>query len=214
MGTKGTIGGQLVDHYGKAYSGPPMGAGNGATTFYGTLVGKAQEAITSDFADKAGWAKQADNAKQAPQGSPGSPRRYPTNHPFAVIPTTAPMPSAALVMPHLSISNYAIRNVQIDTTIDDPNSLIAKILKTDDYQDLFDRDPSIHEIRSKLRDPANLKNSKFTSHLVSEGKLNSGFSDTAPNNIGRVEGKSTSLKIGHQVIGNNPLDKKSKRFKI
>ena len=219
MGTKGTIGGQLVDHYGKAYSGPPMGAGNGATTFYGTLVGKAQEAITSDFADYAG---NAAYAKVAPAkvgtatgaSATGAPKPFPTVHPFAVIPTTAPMPSAALVMPHLTISNYAIRNVQIDTTIDDPNSLIAKILKTDDYQDLFDRDPSIHEIRSKLRDPANLKNSKFTSHLVSEGKLNSGFSDTAPKNIGRVEGKSTSLKIGHQVIGNNPLDKKSKMFKI
>ncbi len=215
MGAKGTIGGQLIDHYGKAFSGPPMGAGVGGTTFYGTLVGKAQEAITADFADKAGWAKQADNAKEAERdGSPGSPGSYPTVHPFTEVPTSAPMPSPALVIPHLSASNYAIRNVKIDTDINDPNSLISKILKTDDYQDLFDRDPTIHEIRSKLRDPANLKNSKFTSNLVSEGKLSLQFSNTAPKNIGRVEGKSTSFKIGERVIGNNPNDKKSKRFKI
>lgn len=214
MGAKGTIGGQLVDHYGKAFAGPPGGSGAGGTTFYGTLIGKAQEAITSDFANKAGWAKQADAAKSAPYGPSGSPGSYPTVMPFATIPTTAPMPSAALVIPHLSISNYAIRNVQIDTTIDDPNSLISKILKTDDYQDLFDRDPTIHEIRSKLRDPANLKNSKFTSNLVSEGKLSSQFSNTAPKNIGRVEGQYGNSKIGQQIIGNNPLDKKSKRFKI
>ena len=54
LGTKGTIGGTLVDHYGKAYSGPPDGEGNGGTTFYGTLVGKAAEAITADFANLAG----------------------------------------------------------------------------------------------------------------------------------------------------------------
>jgi len=219
MGATGTIGGQLIDHYGKAFSGPPMGAGVGGTTFYGTLVGKAQEAITADFADFAGNAEYAkvapallDTAKDATKT--GSPKRYPTVHPFTKVPTSAPMPSPELVIPHLTASNYGIRNVKVDTDIDDPNSLISKILKTDDYDGLFDRDPTIHEIRSKLRDPANLKNSKFTSNLISEDKLSSQFSNTAPKNIGRVEGKSTSFKIGEQVIGNNPTDKKSKRFKI
>jgi hypothetical protein len=219
MGVTGTIGGMMVDHYGKAYSGPPEGTGLGGTTFYGSLVGKAQEAITSDFANRAGRTPFANYAiGSGIAGSVSTPVvraavPYPTIMPFVPIPVTAPMPNPLAVMPHLSVGNYAIRNVQVDTTIDDPESLISKILKTDDYDKLFNRDPTIYEIRSKLRDDSNRKNTKFTGNLVGAGLLSSNFANVIPNSIGRSSSKTTKLRFGNTVLGNNPTDELSKRFK-
>lgn len=219
LGTKGTIGGTLVDHYGKVYSGPPNGAGNGGTTFYGTLVGRAAEAITADFANMAGnshYAKvapaklgTADNAK-----AKGEPKKYNTIFPFIETPPDAPEPTTELIAPHLAVSNFAIRKVIVDTDIDDPNSLVSKILKTDDYKDLFDRDPTIDEIRSKLRDPANFNNKEFTGNLVAAELLSSDFAKATEGKIGRTSNRQKQKKFGFKPLGSNPTDLRSKRFLV
>lgn len=219
LGVNGTIGGTFVDHYGKAYSGPPDGAGNGGTTFYGTLVGKAAEAITADFANKAGqtpFAKYAQTAGTAPDGpaKKKDPEKYKTIFDFCEVPPTAPEPTTDLITPHLSLSNFAIRNIQVDTDIDDPDSLVAKILKTDDYQELFDRDPSIEEIRSKLRDEANHGNGEFTSKLIANGLLSSEFALASKGEIGRTSNRKKQKKFGTKPLGNVPADNKSKRFLV
>ena len=224
MGTLGTIGGMGVDVYGKTFGGPPLGTGlpaaGSTATFYGNLMGRALEAITATKANLAGNAVHAFYAKTAgtaPEGPkvPSVPAVYPELTPQFItpIPPTAPMPNAATTMMHLTIGNYAVRNVQIDTDIDDPNSLIAQILKTDDYDNLFEYDPSIHEIRSKLRDENNLNNGKFTSNLVAAGKLSSTYRNIVPKKIGRTSPGTPSLRFGTKFIGNNPNDNKSKRFK-
>lgn len=225
LGTKGTIGGTLVDHYGKVYSGPPEGAGNGGTTFYGTLVGKAAEAITSDFANHAGYADYARYAKTA-GFRPGEgdqvkgtdealePKKYKTIFPFVETPPDAPEPTTELIAPHLSISNFAIRGVVVDTEPTDPDSLVSKILKTDDYEDLFDRDPTIDEIRSKLKNPSNFKNSNFTGKLVAAGLLSSEFALATKGKIGRTSNTSPQKKFGLKGLGNNVSDVKSKRFLV
>ena len=225
LGTKGTIGGTLVDHYGKVYSGPPEGAGNGGTTFYGTLVGRAAEAITADFANKAGqtpFAKYAEGAGKAKTHSNGSgsapsvkePEKYETIFPFIETPPDAPEPTTELIAPHLAVSNFAIRKVIVDTDIEDPNSLVSKILKTDDYKDLFDRDPTIDEIRSKIRDTANFNNKEFTNNLVAEGLLSTDFAKAFDGKIGRTSNRSKQKKFGYKPLGNNPADVKSKRFLV
>jgi len=70
----GTIGGPNVSHQGLAYTGPLDRPGSLLATFYGSLVGKATEAFTSEFAQKAeysryAWssyyAREADDANQA-----------------------------------------------------------------------------------------------------------------------------------------------------
>jgi len=218
VGLKGTIGGQLVDHYGKMFGGPPTGLGNGGTTFYGTLVGKAQEAITADFANMAGYARRARTARAergSADGATASGFRgyYPTFQPFVPVPPTTVMPNAAIVLPWLTKSDYAIRGVKVDTTIDDPNSLLSKILKTDDYDNFFNRDPTIQEIRSKLRSKSAFENTKFTGNLVASGLLNSEFANIVPKKSGRAEKKTPSLRFGNTVIGNNPAETLSKRFK-
>tara|TARA_R110000803_G_scaffold46198_4_gene96985 strand:- start:6558 stop:8024 length:1467 start_codon:yes stop_codon:yes gene_type:complete len=219
VGIKGTIGGQLVDHYGKMFGGPPTGLGNGGTTFYGTLLGKAQEAITADFANMAGYARRARTAKaetgsaDGANGGSGFRGYYPTFQPFIPVPPTTVMPNAAIILPWLTKSDYAIRGVRVDTNIDDPNSLVSKILKTDDYDDLFNRDPTIHEIRSKLRTKSAFNNTKFTGNLVATGALSSEFANVVPKKSGRAEKKIPSLRFGNTVIGNNPAETLSKRFR-
>jgi hypothetical protein len=213
IGVTGTIGGQLIDHYGKVFSGPPGGSGLGATTHYGTFIGKATEAITADFADEAGHVPLADfatTAGSAPTGSssPKSKKPYPTEMPYVQIEPTADMPTTAIITPLLSSGNYGIRNVKVDPG----DELKLEILKTDDYDGLFNREPNIHEIRSKLRDPANLQNSTLIGTLIGEGRLSNTYADIRPKRIGRAYNRKPSLQFGRTLLGNNPAENRSKRF--
>jgi len=210
IGVTGTIGGQMIDHYGKTFGGPPGGSGNGGTTHYGTLIGKATEAITADYANDAGWAKQADAAKSAPDGPAGSRGTYKTKLAYVQIEPTGPMPTTALVTPHLASGNYGIRNVEVDPQ----DTLKLDILKSDDYDNVTNRIPNIHEIRSKLRDKNNYNNSKFTSTLVAEGRLSPDFRNKIPPNIGRSSSRKMNTKFGLTLLGNNPTENRSKRFKL
>ena len=209
---KGTIGGPLTDFYGKAYGGMPGGPTQ-LSTFYGTLVGKASEAI-HDYAIKSSIAEYANGAAKALKANKEAPTTIeppvpvPGIMPFLPIPATAPIPNPGIVELQLSTSNYGIRNVTVDPALKD------KISKSDDYKDLFNFDPTIHEIRSKLRDPSNFNNGDFTSYLVAEGKLNKDFKKNIPKNIGRSANKKGTVRFGINILGNNPADTRSKRFKV
>ena len=213
IGHKGTIGGTGIDYYGKTYGGMPGGTTNLAT-FYGALVGRATEAFHADYAmtaTTAFYAKGAGSAKIAAKEKPtvvlpGIPKVG--IMPYPVIPPTAPIPAIPIVELMLSTSSYGVRNVKIDGKLKD------KILKSDEYAELFNFDPDIHEIRSKLRSSANLNNGKFTSYLVSEGLLNKDFAKTIPKNIGRSANKEGTIRFGVELLGNNPIDNRSKRFKV
>ena len=217
IGHKGTIGGTLLDYYGKTYGGTPGGLTN-LSTFYGTLVGRATSihadyAITSSFAGFATSAKVHYWPKTAVKEGEAS--NYYDTHPEAsgVMPyipilPTAPLPNPGIVELQLSTSKYGIRGVSVDSKLKD------KILRSDDYKELFSHDPTIDEIRSKLRDPANLNNGEFTAFLVGEGKLSANFKKNLPTNIGRTAAKKGTLRFGKELIGNNPSDNRSKRFKV
>lgn len=220
IGHKGTIGGPLVDYYGKTYGGFPAAVTNLAT-FYGSLVGKAAEAIHADYSiysAASGFANGAISsltAVTAKSLGPGTPPivtpPVPGIMPFIPIPPTAPIPNPAIVELQLSSSNYGIRNVSVDP------KLKLKITKSDDYKDLFNHDPTIHEIRSKLRDPQHFNNGSFTSYLVSEGKLNKDFKKNIPPGnmiIGRTASKTGTIRLGVNLLGNNPADNRSKRFRV
>ena len=218
IGHKGTIGGPLMDYYGKSYGGMP-GLNTNLACFYGSLVGKAAEAMHADYsihAASAGFAKGAVTAVQAVKAAAvGGPSTIPVPEPpipavmwLIPIPPTAPLPNPAIVELQLSSSNYGIRNVAVDP------KLKSKITKSDDYKELFNHDPSIHEIRSKLRDPQHFGNGSFTSYLVSQGKLNGDFKKNMPKNIGRSASKTGTIRLGVNLLGNNPSDNRSKRFKV
>jgi hypothetical protein len=220
IGHKGTIGGPLIDYYGKTYGGFPAAVTNLAT-FYGSLVGKSVESFRSDysmFASTAGFSASAGSSLTAvtaaslgagPPPVPVPP--VPGIMPFIPIPPTAPIPNPLIVELQLSSSNYGIRNVSVDP------KLKSKITKSDDYKNLFNHDPTIHEIRSKLRDRQHFNNGSFTSYLVSQGKLNSDFKKNIPfkeMRIGRSASKTGTIRLGVNLLGNNPTDNRSKRFKV
>lgn len=212
IGHKGTIGGPLLDYYGKTYGGFPAATTN-LSTFYGTLVGKAAESLHSDyalFACQAGFAAGAIESITAVKEGGKAPTPVPPIPgvmPFLPVPASAPLPNPAIVELQLATSSYGIRNVSIDPKLKD------KISKSDDYKELFNFDPTIHEIRSKLRDPQHLKNSGFTGALVSKGMLNKDFAKTIPKNIGRVTSRG-KVRFGVTMLGNNPAENRSKRFKV
>lgn len=217
FGHKGTIGGPLVDYYGKTYGGFPAAVTNFAS-FYGTLVGKATESLHADYAmyaATAGFANGAIRAQTAVTAKDSKPGKPPTPvvpkpgiMPYTPISATAPIPNPAVVELQLSSSTYGVRNIAVDPKLE------KNLRRDDEYKGLFNHDPSIHEIRSKLRDPANLNNNEFTGYLVAEGKLNKNFKKNLHPKIGRSEGKKGTLRFGSNVLGNNPSDNRSKRFKV
>lgn len=242
-GALGVIGGEQIDHFGKMFGGPPGGLGNGGTTFYGTLVGKAANAIVADFAEEAGkafHARQAAHARRAYQAEVakaakdtwkdtlsadptiGGPSAYdsnasetfPTVYSYQQIPPTTTMPTSDTIIAKISSSEYGIANVKVDILETDPDSIKNRILRSDDYNNLVSYDPTIHEIRSKLRDAKNREDSKFTGTLIAENRLNADFKRTVPEKINRSANKTKNSRFGSKFIGNNPADKKSKRFKV
>jgi len=213
IGEKGTFGGPNHDYYGSTYGGRP-GQNTNLSTFYGVFVGRATEAIHADYAmyaSQSGFAKEAGKALKANSATgitvnPEQPRNG--IMPYNPLEPTAPLPTGDIIELMLSTSNYGIRDVEVDPELEN------KLKKSDEYKELFSHDPSINEIRSKLRDEANLNNGEFTSHLVSEGKLNSNFKNNLPTNIGRTAAKKGTLRFGKELLGNNPSDNRSKRFKV
>ena len=151
-------------------------------------------------------------AGSAPTGAsrPKSPKTYPMVMPYVTIPTTAPMPIAPVVTTHLYTGNYGIRSVEVDKD----DKLKKQILKTDEYGDLFNYIPTIHEIRSKMRDKSNRNNSEFTGNLIAEGRLSNKFRDTRPKKIGRTTSNSNKIRFGETILGNNPPENRSKRFLV
>jgi hypothetical protein len=213
IGHKGTFGGPMIDYYGKTYGGLPGGLTN-LSTFYGSLVGRATEAFHADYAILSttatfavGAGKALIAAKEKPcVVLPGVPK--PGIMPYTPLPASAPIPNPMIVEMQLSTSKYGIRNVVVDSKLRD------KISKDDEYVGLFNYDPTIHEIRSKLRDNANFNNSTFTGYLVSQGKLNKDFKNNIPKNIGRTASKKGTTRFGINLLGNNAADNRSKRFKV
>ena len=57
------------------------------------------------------------------------------------------------------------------------------------------------ETRSKLKDKKNLQNTNFVADRVASGNLSSGFASAVPGQIEKVKGKSTTPRIGHDIIG-------------
>ena len=213
IGQKGVFGGPNHDYYGNTYGGRP-GQKTCVSTFYGFLEGRAREADHADYAMESTQAQYADQSGKTKVAGTTSAVTITPEEPvsgiyeLAILEPTIELPTADNVELIVSTSNVGVREVAIDPEF--PN----KLKRSDEYKELFSHDPSIHEIRSKLRDPANLNNGEFTSYLVSEGKLNPLFKRNLPTNIGRSENKDGTLRFGEQLLGNNPADTRSKRFKV
>lgn len=205
LGMKGAIGGEQVEFTGPVYMGPrgaqPFTSG---AAFYGSFHGQALEAIKSAYAFKA---ERANSAMVAPKkgtalsgGAPQVPRNMESPTPKKPVPKTDAV-SGLLSDGHLSIRAMAI---------DPSDELRNAILLRDDYEGLFEINPTIDEIRSTLRDPANI--ALIADKLIERQLLASDYASPLPPKTGRVAKKSTSPRFGYVALGNS-VNNRGKRFK-
>lgn len=160
-------------------------------TFHGTLNGKAHTAALADVANGAYVAGGL--------GGPGSPS-YPSH-------TSTVQATSSIMNDYLHNSGFGIREVSVDPG----NTLKGSFDKTEDYGGMSNRELTVSEVRSKLRDFNALNNQKFIGSMIAEGKLNPAYNQQAPKKIGRTASLSGTPRRGTQPIGNR--SDVTKRFK-
>lgn len=205
LGMKGAIGGEQVEMTSPVYMGPrgavPFTSG---AAFYGSFHGQALEAINSQTAFKAERANTAMIAKGKGSAQAGGAPDVPKN---MESPTPKkPVPKTSAVQGILTDGHLAIRPI----TIDPDNALRDGILLRDDFKGLFEVSPTIDEIRSTLRDPANV--ALIGGVLLQKNMIASDYKSPMPPKTGRVAKKDTSPRFGYVALGNS-VNNRGKRFK-
>lgn len=200
IGDSGTFGGDEIVYYGKTAHIDRVNTTSThsttmyATTFHGSLNGKAS------------FAAAADQAGSAPLG-PGSGGGSQTiDNTVATNKTTVEVDDL-IIDDYLNLSNKGVRRVSIDNG----NILKNQIDKTVDYGGVSSRRLTTPEVRSKLRDPITLANKKFVGSQIAEGKLSPAYVKPTPPSIGRTIPNVGGAKRGYTPIGNSSRGR-SKRF--
>lgn len=196
FGATGTIGGDQIVYYGTtAHIDRVNSTSMHATTFHGTLNGKAS------------FAAKADQAGSAPLG-PGSGGGTQTIETATNVTTTEF--TTSLASDYLAKHENAVKEILIDPG----NKLYNQINRDADYGGVSDRTLTTAEVRSKLRDPANQRNETFIGTVMAEGLMHVTFSNAAPNDIDRIESRESTVRRAQskKVLGKNPGGE-TKRFK-
>lgn len=148
-------------------------------TFHGDLNG------TADKADAANTAAVAGGLGPASAG--GTP---------TVVSTV--QPTSGILNDVLHNNSFGIREVSVDPG----NTLKGSFDKTTDYGGVANRELTVSEVRSKLRDKNTLRNTKFVGAMISEGKLNPTYIQSTPKKVGRIVSGEATARRGYQLIGN------------
>jgi hypothetical protein len=188
IGDSGTIGGHnIINYFYNAYGVSALfKAGVQAPCFIGDLTGKADEANQADFSTTAG---------QAPLGAAGSPG---TNTHVNRDTRATVEPIQEILDDYLHATPLGIRDINIDV-----GGIMKKVInRSEDYNGISDRDLNIYEIRSKMRDPNTINNTKFIGTVIAEGKLSSSYVNPVPPSIGRIVGPEPIPRRGKQTLGN------------
>jgi hypothetical protein len=213
LGMKGAIGGEKVEFTSPVYMGPqgavPFTSG---ASFYGSFHGQALEAINSITAFKAEHSKTAQVASKKKGGQPAGGAPEKTENMEALTPAKPAIKSNA-VAGLLSDGHLSIRAI----TIDPIDMMRNAILLRDDFGGLFEKMPTVNEIRSTMRDEANREvlneeDTKVVDVLVQMGRLNAEWKNPTPPKIGRIARKDISPRFGYNALGNS-VNNRGKRFK-
>lgn len=211
IGKDGSVGGDNIEFYGPIFKGTGSSDfGKSDAVFFGRLIGSAQQADLAVQAMTSNHAIKADGAGVA--GYLGSLPDLPDlliTYPTPVQPNDPKRtpPIGIFVDLILQSTNSGIYKLDFDTEFNDSIRLV------DDYKGAFIKEPNIHEVRSKLRDDQWRNNGELINKLISESRLSKSWTQTKPPNIGRTANKNGTIRFGETLIGNNPADNRSKRFK-
>lgn len=182
FGATGTVGGGGIVHYGQTFYG---------TTFYGDLEGTARRSITSDVT----------NSQNYGEASTGSASGY-----TVTLDSKATAAASSQTMDaYLNQSAYGT----IKVTIDEGDYIKNMIDRSTDYGGVSPKTLSTREVRSKLRDPAAMENTKFVGTVVSEGALSETYAQPVPQGVDRIQSTSGTVRIPAEPIGSQlgPVDR-------
>ena len=199
-GDSGHLGGPEIVAYAKTAHIPRINSTEMvATTFRGDLVGTATQAIDANQSKLADIANGLGSG--AGTGGHSATDTTATNKVTATI-------TKEINQEYLNKTDLGIKRIQID-----PNDDFAeKIDRSRNYGGLSKIDLTTERARSKLRDPNNLKNQKFTGALVSANIISKNFAVPTPVKFGRIVGPEKNIMRGAEDIGTQ--DGKSKTFKV
>ncbi len=148
---------------------------------YGDLQGTAHQCITADITNSQNYADPS-----SPGGGVGAPTGYTVTQDntadVAVDPFTRTRVDEEEADEYLHKGDRGTRNVQIDVSGDLKNS----IDKTVPYGGLSSRKLTTPEVRSKMRDPQNIRNESFIGSQSTAGKLAALWANKVPEKTGRV----------------------------
>jgi len=225
LGMKGAIGGEAVEFTGPVYMGPqgavPFTSG---ASFYGSFHGQASEAIESYNANVAQKAEHADAAYVADFHISGvlSPADEVGEHGETAVEATESQENQLPNLPIITVDPVTAilteGHLSIKTiTIDSGDSIREATLLRDDFAGLFEKVPTMMELRSSLRDVDNREllfpdETKLVDKLVSIGFLSSDWKKPLPKKIGRVAKKDVSPRFGYNALGNS-ITNRGKRFR-
>lgn len=189
----GTIGGDEIVMYAKAAHIPRVNSTSmHATTFHGTLDGKAS------------FAAKADQAASAPIG-PGSGGGTQTIE--TATNKTTEQPTASLLNSILNTSPlFGVRQVEVDTFED----LKHSVDRSRSYGGITKDDLTTKSARSKLRDPNNISNETFMGEILSDGTVSKDATNAIPPKFGRAISANNTAQRGIEAIG--PSNPKAKVF--
>lgn len=192
FGDSGTIGGDEIVMYGKAAHIPRINSTSmHATTFHGTLNGKAS------------FAAKADEAGSAPSG-PGSGGGTQTIS--TATDKNTVRPTTNILNDLLENSPLSIRRVDID----EGDLMKNSVDKTAKYGGVSNSDLNTRQVRSKLRDPNNINNETFVGACITDGVLSADFASMVPKLTNRTASNEKISSIGTKLIGKSRNT--SKRF--
>jgi len=121
--------------------------------------------------------------------------------------TSTVQATSGIMNDYLHNSSFGIREVSVDPG----NILKGSFDRTTDYGGVANRELTVSEVRSKLRDRNTLNNRKFIGAMIAEGKLNPKYIQASPAKIGRTVGLDAEPRRNTAPIGNRA--DVTKRFK-
>ena len=193
IGDDGTFGGQNIVYYGHTAHVPRVNSTSmHATTFHGTLDGKATFAGAADQAGRAGTA-----GALGAGGSGGG-----TQTIVSATNKTTVQPTSSLMTGSWFKGSYGIFSVAIDAG----NAIYNKLNRLVDYNNVSDKQLTTREVRSKLRDNANQIDQKFVGSCIADGILSSTYTISVPKKLGDIVGKDATPRTPNpkEVFGEQP----------
>lgn len=185
IGNSGTIGGENIHLYGY----------NARLTK--SVIAESMQADTlhGDLDGTAAFAQVANQANIAAALGGGGASIPPLTNTATNTSSTA-LPNGSIMTEYLTQSSKGIVNV----TVDDVE--IKKMMDRSQFNGGTSALPlSTTQVRSKLRDPANMANGEFTSNMVASGTLSPQFSQTSAPAVNRTVGKSPAPVRGVTPVG-------------